>query len=88
MAKSMMAPSRKSSKGPQQDAHSKTARIAVFGKTGTGKTSFIKSVTGADIKVGHELESSEFCYTVARSICCLSDLNSYERSCSISLQDR
>jgi len=31
--------------------------VAVFGKTGTGKTSFIKSVTGWDLKIGHGLES-------------------------------
>ncbi|KFX88791.1 hypothetical protein V490_07401 [Pseudogymnoascus sp. VKM F-3557] len=31
--------------------------IAVFGKTGTGKTSFIKAVTGKDLKVGHGLTS-------------------------------
>ncbi len=31
--------------------------IAVFGKTGAGKTSFIKSVTGMDLEVGHDLES-------------------------------
>lgn len=31
--------------------------IAVFGKTGTGKTSFIKAVTGQDLHVGHGLES-------------------------------
>ncbi|OBT73212.1 hypothetical protein VF21_08693 [Pseudogymnoascus sp. 05NY08] len=31
--------------------------IAVFGKTGTGKTSFINAVTGRDLKVGHGLTS-------------------------------
>ena len=31
--------------------------IAVFGQTGTGKTSFIKAVTGEDLKVGHDLTS-------------------------------
>lgn len=34
--------------------------IAVFGQTGTGKTSFIKAVTGKDLRVGHSLESCEF----------------------------
>ena len=33
--------------------------IAVFGKTGTGKTSFIQSVTGMEMRVGHGLESCE-----------------------------
>ncbi|KFZ01994.1 hypothetical protein V501_09696 [Pseudogymnoascus sp. VKM F-4519 (FW-2642)] len=31
--------------------------IAVFGKTGTGKTSFINAVTGRSLKVGHGLTS-------------------------------
>lgn len=31
--------------------------IAVFGQTGTGKTSFIKAVTGKDLQVGHDLTS-------------------------------
>ncbi|KAH6674426.1 P-loop containing nucleoside triphosphate hydrolase protein [Halenospora varia] len=31
--------------------------IAVFGQTGTGKTSFIKTVTGQDLEVGHNLTS-------------------------------
>jgi hypothetical protein len=34
--------------------------IAVFGQTGTGKTSFIKAVTGVDLEVGHGLTSREF----------------------------
>jgi hypothetical protein len=33
--------------------------IAVFGKTGTGKSSFIKGVTGKDLKIGHGLESCQ-----------------------------
>jgi len=33
--------------------------IAVFGQTGTGKTSFIKAVTGRDLQVGHSLTSCE-----------------------------
>lgn len=36
--------------------------IAVFGKTGTGKTSFIKAVTGKDLKVGHGLTSCKAAY--------------------------
>lgn len=31
--------------------------IAVFGQTGTGKTSLIKAVTGKDLRVGHDLTS-------------------------------
>ncbi|KAG0649196.1 GTP-binding A [Hyphodiscus hymeniophilus] len=31
--------------------------IAVFGQTGTGKTSFIKAVTGKDLQIGHSLTS-------------------------------
>jgi hypothetical protein len=31
--------------------------IAVFGQTGTGKTTFIKAVTGKDLAVGHNLTS-------------------------------
>jgi hypothetical protein len=33
--------------------------IAVFGQTGTGKTSFIKAVTGKDLQIGHSLTSCE-----------------------------
>jgi polynucleotide 5'-kinase involved in rRNA processing len=45
------------------DAASTTMRkgpptiVAVFGKTGVGKTTFINSVTGLDLKVGHNLGS-------------------------------
>jgi polynucleotide 5'-kinase involved in rRNA processing len=31
--------------------------IAVFGKTGTGKTTFVRNVTNADYEVGHGLTS-------------------------------
>lgn len=31
--------------------------IAVFGQTGTGKTSLIKAVTGKDLQIGHDLTS-------------------------------
>lgn len=31
--------------------------VAVFGKTGTSKTSFIEAVTGEDLKIRHGLES-------------------------------
>lgn len=34
--------------------------IAVFGMTGTGKTSFINRLTGSELKVGHNLQSSQF----------------------------
>jgi len=33
--------------------------IALFGQTGTGKTSFIKAVTGKDLRIGHDLTSCE-----------------------------
>lgn len=36
--------------------------IAVFGQTGTGKTSFIKAVTGEDLQIGHTLTSCETYY--------------------------
>jgi len=31
--------------------------IAVMGSTGSGKSSFIKAVTGADVPIGHEMTS-------------------------------
>lgn len=34
--------------------------IAVMGKTGTGKTSFINAVTGESMEVGHDLRACEF----------------------------
>ncbi|KFY65804.1 hypothetical protein V496_02325 [Pseudogymnoascus sp. VKM F-4515 (FW-2607)] len=43
--------------GDSIDYQKKPIVIAVFGKTGTGKTSFINSVTGRDLKVGHGLTS-------------------------------
>ncbi|WEW59959.1 hypothetical protein PRK78_005441 [Emydomyces testavorans] len=36
---------------------SNEAVIALFGMTGTGKTSFINTLTGADMKIGHHLHS-------------------------------
>lgn len=33
--------------------------IAVMGKTGTGKTSFINAVTGNNLEVGHSLQACE-----------------------------
>lgn len=33
--------------------------IAVFGQTGTGKTSFIKAATGVELAVGHTLSSGK-----------------------------
>jgi hypothetical protein len=33
--------------------------IAVFGQTGTRKTSFVQSVTGNDLQIGHSLTSCE-----------------------------
>jgi hypothetical protein len=33
--------------------------IAVFGLTGTGKSSFISKLTGKDVKIGHNLQSCE-----------------------------
>ncbi|KFZ02161.1 hypothetical protein V500_00399 [Pseudogymnoascus sp. VKM F-4518 (FW-2643)] len=43
--------------GDAIDYQKKPIVVAVFGKTGTGKTSFINSVTGRDLKVGHGLTS-------------------------------
>jgi GTP-binding protein EngB required for normal cell division len=44
-----------------QDSTAKTASdssvIAVFGMTGTGKSSFIRKLTGTEVKVGHGLHS-------------------------------
>ncbi|KFY32272.1 hypothetical protein V493_00350 [Pseudogymnoascus sp. VKM F-4281 (FW-2241)] len=40
--------------------------IAVFGKTGTGKSSLIKTVTGKDVKVGHGLASRKAAYPKGR----------------------
>lgn len=42
--------------------------IAVFGKTGTGKTSLIKSVTGKDLEVGHSLTSCKCIYSIIHYI--------------------
>lgn len=36
--------------------------IAVFGRTGTGKSSLIKSVSGQDVNVGHGLTSCKAAY--------------------------
>lgn len=40
--------------------------IAVFGQTGTGKTSFIKAATGEDLQIGHSLTSCETHHIVLR----------------------
>jgi ribosome biogenesis GTPase A len=42
---------------PQNDAQPQPIIVAVFGKTGTGKSSFIKAVTGKALEIGHGLES-------------------------------
>lgn len=34
--------------------------IAVMGKTGTGKTSFINAITGGSMEIGHGLRACEF----------------------------
>jgi GTPase SAR1 family protein len=46
--------------GPDQSGPSKNVLIAIFGMTGTGKTSLIKSLAGAradKLQTGHGLES-------------------------------
>lgn len=40
-----------------QAGRAKPIIIAVFGQTGTGKTSFIKAVSGQNLEVGHSLTS-------------------------------
>lgn len=42
---------------PQNDAQPQPIIVATFGKTGTGKSSFIKAVTGKALEIGHSLES-------------------------------
>lgn len=42
-----------------EERNKKPIVIAVFGQTGTGKTSFIRAVTGQDLQVGHSLTSCE-----------------------------
>ena len=45
---------------PQTAVHSASiedAYVAVMGVTGSGKSSFIKSVTGQDVPIGHGLSS-------------------------------
>ncbi|SMQ55269.1 unnamed protein product [Zymoseptoria tritici ST99CH_3D7] len=44
--------------------------IAVFGQTGTGKTSFIKAVTGKNLEIGHSLTS---CTDAVREVPCTID---------------
>jgi len=46
-------------KPPTRESVKRPIVIAVFGQTGTGKTSFIKAVTGQDLKVGHSLTSCQ-----------------------------
>jgi len=45
--------------------------IAVMGKTGTGKTSFINAVTGGKLTVGHDLEACEYSLSAAFPLVCL-----------------
>ena len=43
--------------------------IAVFGLTGTGKSSFISKLTGKEVKIGHSLQScKQYCIGYAISI--------------------
>jgi hypothetical protein len=42
---------------PQSPKRPRPIIIALFGKTGTGKSSFIKGVTGQDLEIGHDLKS-------------------------------
>jgi len=44
--------------------------VAVFGLTGTGKSTFISKLTGRDVKIGHGLQSCEdIVDTICQSIC-------------------
>jgi len=52
--------------------------IAVMGKTGTGKTSFVNAVTGRGLTVGHGLEACEYSLSTAFPFMCLEDLPSNE----------
>jgi len=47
--------------------------IAVMGKTGTGKTSFVNAVTGKGLTVGHGLEACEYSLSTAFPFMCLAD---------------
>ena len=47
--------------------------IAVMGKTGTGKTSFVNAVTGRGLTVGHGLEACECSLLTAFPFICLKD---------------
>jgi len=47
--------------------------IAVMGKTGTGKTSFINAITEKGLKVGHGLDSCEYFLSTAFPFIYLSD---------------
>ena len=49
--------------GDTTEVQKKPIVIAVLGKTGSGKTSFIKAVTGKDLKVGHGLTSCTAAYS-------------------------
>lgn len=54
----------KGAKDAVSDLFSKPILIAVMGKTGTGKTSFINEVTGGSLAVGHELNACKpYCST-------------------------
>ena len=64
-------PTRFNAKGPSKNkfnsgtktnstAPSNNIFIAVFGSTGTGKSSFISKLTGKDVKIGHGLQSCKF----------------------------
>jgi len=45
--------------------------IAVMGKTGTGKTSFVNAVTGRGLTVGHGLKACEYSLSAAFLLVCL-----------------
>jgi len=45
--------------------------IAVMGKTGTGKTSFVNAVTGGKLTVGHDLEACEYSLSAPFPLVCL-----------------
>jgi hypothetical protein len=49
--------------------------VAVFGQTGVGKTSFIKAVSGKDVRVGHDLNSCEFCLYFEKQAAILTNMS-------------
>jgi hypothetical protein len=59
-------------KRPRTDSPTASNKIvvAIFGLTGTGKSSFISKLTGREVKIGHGLESCEdIVDTICQSAC-------------------